>query len=120
MIVSSATIENFDSERSKEIIGGLTRLFAGLEHNPPPGFIQSLLLREKWGDALMLTMWESDAALGDFMTTDAGQKLAKGFGALIGEKAELKNYFVTWQTDAQDIRTRPCGCGPAKDGKDQK
>ena len=106
MIVSAATIANFDAERSKQVIGGLSRLFSELNDVPPPGFIQSLLLREDKGQALLLTIWESRSALGDFMATDKGQKLAKGFAEIVGSKAELKDYFVTWQTESFETRRR--------------
>ena len=106
MIVSAATIQNFDAERSKQVIGGLSRLFAQLNDVPPPGFIQSLLLREDKGEALFLTLWEDRSALGDFMATDKGQELARGFGEIVGREAELKDYFVTWQTESFETLRR--------------
>jgi|GEM_PF-2902722 len=118
MIVSAATIPNFDGDRSKKIVGGLTRLYADLQHAPPPGFLQGWLLREDRGDALFLAMWASRSDLDAFMSGDRGLKLAQGFGQLLGDKSNFKDYFVTWQTDTFEAPRRACGCG-AGNGKDR-
>ena len=110
MIVSAATIPEFGPDQSKTIIGGLSRLYSELNDLHPPGFVRALLLREDQGQALLLTMWESRKDLGDFMSSDTGKKLGAEFGKLIGGAAtDMRDYYVTWQADADE--PRPCECG---------
>jgi hypothetical protein len=115
MIVSAAMISQFDGDRSKKVIGGLTRLFAEINHTPPPGFVESQLLREDKGDALLLTKWESRTDLGNFMASEQGKALALGFAKLVGGKTAMKDYFVTWQTDTFTSGGSRCGCGNSKE-----
>ncbi len=104
MIVSSATLSEFGPDKSKDVIGTLTRLFTELRSSPPPGFLQSMLLRSEHsenGEAVLLTMWESNADLNRFVASEDGEKMAKQMHALLGDcgKSSRNQYFVTWQSD---------------------
>jgi hypothetical protein len=102
MIISSVTIPEFGPEQSKQIIGGLSRLYTELAQVHPPGFIQSLLMREDEGQALLLTMWESRQDLTNFVGSELGRKLSAMFLDLIeSETLEQREYYVTWQTDTR-------------------
>lgn len=121
MIVSSAALPDFGPERSKAVIGGLTRLFSELEPSPPPGFLHSMLLRPegaKKGAAVLLTMWESQADLGRFVSSKEGVAMARKMAELIGAKGTRSLYFVTWQSEVYQPRSATRCCAP-KDGRTQ-
>lgn len=98
MIVTSVLIPKFGPEESKTLIEGLGRLSAELQARQPPGFVQTMLLRETKGHAQLLTFWERRGDLDAFMASELGARLAKLFGEIAG-KVEFRDYFVTWQTD---------------------
>lgn len=123
MIVSSATLPDFGPERSRVVIGGLTRLLTELEPSPPPGFLHSMLLRpegDKKGSAVLLTMWESQADLGRFVSSKEGAAMARRMAELIGDGAKGARglYFVTWQSEVYQPRSATRCCAP-KDGRTQ-
>jgi heme-degrading monooxygenase HmoA len=114
MIVTSLLIPEFGPSESKVLIETLGSLQAELKSVSPPGYVQTLLLRENAGQAVLLTFWDSQQDLSAFLSTELGQRLSKSMGGFRpGKSLEYRNYFVTWQSDSpvyEPRRKKNCGC----------